>query len=331
MPDKSHGMTDMLRGKNRALDLISNDNSYQFFSLLSEAIRTIRNLLSQAGFNEFPTGLLQSNFGGGLASAFVTKCNANGRQYALSLTSELKLKKLIAGGFNRVYEITQSFRNEGIDGEHFPEFTALEAYLVGDSLDQLYQFLEEIFRKLLATDTSGTLRNVVDSDNVQLNHLTFVEAMDIACSVRNPTLSSLVSSNSELFDEEMHGFTWVYKCITKIIAPHFIVPTLISEVPHEFNPFCKIVENSTQQSVLVAGGLHIATLSVDEHDLEKVLPQLTNQAEETGISINQELLELYKIGLPPITGIGVGINRLAMLFLPLEKRRIRNSILFPFV
>jgi lysyl-tRNA synthetase class 2 len=127
-PDKFHSLNQEMRYGDRVADMMTNDQSFQFVKGMSDSLAAIRKILYSQNYREFLTGILQDNFEGGQARSFSTHCNASDSDFYLSLTGELKLKRLLVSGFSQVFEIAQSFRNEGVDTMHSPEFTMLEAY-----------------------------------------------------------------------------------------------------------------------------------------------------------------------------------------------------------
>lgn len=332
LPDKHKGVTGRTEYDNRAIGLIGNPDSFGLFKAIADMNRRVRLILQEYGYLEFNTGILQSSFDAGLAKSFSTKCNANGREYHLSLTSEVKLKKLIAGGFEKVYEITQSFRNEGINATHYPEFGILEAYRASDSLKDSFAVIEKILKELAQVSRLGTGVNALsDSFFTAPRQITFTEALAESCGQNNCLLDDLSQMHPELFPEDMPAFTRIYKALTRVVAPHFDNPTFIMDMPVEFNPFCRITDGRATQSALIANGMHIASISVDENKMDAVQHRLQKQHKETKMPINTGYLDLLALGIPPISGFGLGMTRLAMLLLPKEKQNVRNVIPFPFI
>lgn len=332
LPDKRKGVTPRTEYVNRPIGLIGNPDSFGLFKVIAEMNRCIRNILQKHKYLEFDTGVLQSSFEAGLANSFSTSCKANGRTYHLSLTSEIKLKKLIAGGFERVYEITHSFRNEGVNSTHYPEFGILEAYRVSDSIDDSLEVIAEILIELAQASRTGVGIDVLEDDFLAPpKQIDFGDAISLSCEERASSLEELVSMHHNLFTDDMPEFTRVYKALTKIIAPRFHSPTFIMNVPKGFNPFCKLIDKGTSQAVLIAKGMHIATISVDENNVHTVRERLQRQSEESGVPMNTDYLSLLNFGIPPISGFGLGMTRLAMLLLPKDKQNVRDVILFPFI
>lgn len=332
LPDKHNGVTSRTEYDNRVIGFIGNPDSFNLFRRIAGMNRRVRTVLQSNGYLEFDTGILQNRFDSGLAGSFSTRCNANGKEYHLAMTSEVKLKKLIAGGFERVYEITHSFRNEGVNATHYPEFGILEAYKVGDSLDDSLAIITEILCELVkANKTSGNVDIFGDGFSATPKKIAFDSALAASCNRDHCSINDLSRMFPDLFSENMPEFTYIYKALTKIIAPRFDEPTFITNMPTGFNPFCKIADGQTAQSVLVAKGMHIATISVDENDPDIIQRRLQRQHVETEVPINTGYLDLLRLGIPPISGFGLGMTRLAMLMLPREKQNVRDVIPFPFI
>ncbi|MFZ1654606.1 MAG: amino acid--tRNA ligase-related protein [Candidatus Moraniibacteriota bacterium] len=331
LPDKYNGVNSRTEYDNRVIGLIGNQDSFGLFKVIADMNRRVRTVLQNNGYLEFDTGVLQDSFDAGLANSFSTKCNANGREYHLSMTSEIKLKKLIAGGFERVYEMTHSFRNEGINATHYPEFGILEAYRVSDSLDDSLDVITEILNELAAASRSSVgVEPLGDAFSASPKRTTFNEALASAFGRECCSIEELISLRPDLFSKDMPGFTSIYKALTKIIAPRFDNPTFIMDMPTGFNPFCRVMDDRANQAVLVAKGMHIATMSVDENDEGAMRQRLQEQHEESEVPINTGYLDLLRIGIPPISGFGLGVTRLAMLLLPRGKQNVRDVIPFPF-
>jgi lysyl-tRNA synthetase class 2 len=331
LPDRFNGVGNRTEYSNRVMGLIANPGSFNLFNAIASLNRDVRTVLQENKYLEFDTGILQDNFDAGLANSFSTKCNANGREYHLSMTSEVKLKKLIAGGFERVYEMTHSFRNEGINTTHYPEFGILEAYKASDSIDDSLNIIAEILNKLARISAGSSDIEPLDEEFFVLpKRIAFDEALTTALGGRCCSVEELADFRPDLFSRDMPKFTRIYKALTKLVAPQFKGPTFIMDMPIGFNPFCKIIEGHASQAVLVAKGMHIATISVDENNKDVVQQRLQEQNEESGIPINIGYLELLSVGIPPISGFGIGTTRLAMLLLPQEKQNVRDVIPFPF-
>jgi len=320
--NKLSGINHLGRNSNRVLDMIAVKNLFDYLSLVSDLTGAARNFLRLKNFREFNTGILQEYFEGGQATPFKTQCKANGKTLYLSLTSELKLKRLIVAGFENVYEISQSFRNEGIDRMHLPEFSLLEFYSVDknytDMMNLLEEMLLEILFKILGKSILLKGANIINF-KPPFSRMTFDEAcLDfLGISGADCAIELLEKIFPEIFNDRMDEFTWVMKLVDKIFAPNFINPTFLTDVPSGVSPFAKRRYNDeklSETSFLIIGGINVATISTDENDVEKVSKFLAEQSFKIGRSINEDYLEILKFGIPETAGVGFGINRFTMLF-----------------
>ncbi|MFA6475876.1 MAG: amino acid--tRNA ligase-related protein [Candidatus Paceibacterota bacterium] len=328
------------RYRSRSLDLTRNWESFSFFSQISEATSSTRNFLQSKGFREFNTGILQRVFEGGLARPFETLCFANGRVMSLSLTSELKLKRLLASGFRQVYEISQSFRNEGVDKLHSPEFTLLEAYSTAHGYSETLSLVESLVRDVILKVTGdglvqykkgGSLVTVdynepftaVSFDEVCQNWLGLDEA---------PSLERLRKVFPDTFTDGMPNFTWIHKLLSKLVTPGVMNPTFVTDLPSAMFPFTRSVEDNPERSegaILISQGMNIATIGCDESDPKKIRLVLSEQSKKNGSPINEEFLAVLEMGMPLVSGFGLSMNRLFMTFMGDLPRDIRETILYP--
>jgi lysyl-tRNA synthetase class 2 len=316
-----------LRFSNRHADLALNLPSFSFWKRSSRMLTFMREHLAMNDFMEFNTGVLQEQWDGGLANAFTTNCRANNKPYFLSLTSELKLKRLIAGGFPKVYEIAQSFRNEGMSRDHMPEFSLLEVYGVGSDTDDITKLLEGLVSTVRCHLLSDSPHIADTFPRLEFSALWEQYVGEVALS-----LDALCRKFPEQFKPKMPEFTWIYKFLNKFVFPAIHEPSFIMHLPKGFSPFAKTWDNDTrfmQGGALAIDGLHIATFSADENDYGTIRDALANQQETCDVPVNQGFLEVLKFGLPPIVGVGLGINRLAMTLLGELPKKARETSLYP--
>lgn len=325
LPDKHSGLKQCDRHRRRVLDLLTNVAAFDVARTNADILRGLRDVLAAEGYREFNTGVLQPIFEGGLAKPFETKLRATQSVLYLSLTSELKLKRLIAAGFERVSEITQSFRNEGLGRFHSPEFSLLEAYGVDQSLEDMCSLAEKLL--LRGSQVAGV---PLQKPRV----LTFEDAYrEFVDSSEPMSLRRLQILHPDKFVKGMPFFTWVMKVLEILIGPHLSDPTFVTELPSGLSPLVKkSVHNplTTERAFLFCKGLFIADLYVDENDPKILEGEFLRQAAAYGTSVNQEYLEIIRIGIPRTAGVGLGVNRLQMLFLPTTlPYHIRETILYP--
>jgi len=337
-PDKHHGLSQVRRYHERYVDFMINKESFLFAKKMSKSLQVIRNVLYEKSFHEFITGVLQENFEAGQAHAFTTSCRANNKDYSLSLTSELKLKRLLVAGFERVFEISQSFRNEGIDSIHSPEFTMLEVYEVNSNVYQMMNLLEEItYQVVLSNEGSESLeyytngKKEVVSYKKPFKRLSFKQAFT---EVIGPydwcNLQKMISIYPNSFNTDMTTFTWLMKVIEKFIVPTIKEPTFLTKLPTGMSPFVKNKNQEiTERSFLIAQKTFLADIYTDENDAFILSESLKRQATEIGSEVNSEYLKMVKAGLPQTAGIGLGLNRLFMLMLGVLPYNIKETILYP--
>lgn len=337
--NKHQGINPELRYRNRTLDLIVTDDAFLFCKNISDSLGVIRSYLALKGYREFGTGVLQSNFEAGQASAFKTFCNANNKEMSLSLTSELKLKRLIAGGFEKVYEIAQSFRNEGIDSMHSPEFTLLEIYSTSSCCEDMMHLVEELTCNVISKVNNDVVLKIEDVDEEQsivfskpFCRLKFGDAFKRYVEADECSLEALINRYPGMFKEDMTTFTWLMKVIEKLVVPNIIQPTFLTELPADMSPFAKkSSDGNTERAFFIARNLFIADIYTDENDSQKIEEALMQQSKKTGRPINKDYLTAMKLGMPPTAGIGMGLNRLFMIFLKGLPINIKETIVFPIV
>ncbi len=342
MPDKFHGLSSGHRYRDRVQDLMVNPDSFFFARKMTAALMAMRQYLYKQGFREFITGVLQEQFEGGQANAFSTLCRANGHLLYLSLTSELKLKRLIVSGFERVFEIAQSFRNEGIDAIHSPEFTLLEMYAADHDCHEMMILLERMVCEVVAAcEGSPEILFAVDDNYNHIvsyqppfKRLTFRQAFETFVGGWNECdIGHLSQCMPDLFSRSMTRFTWLMKVIEKILAPKLIEPTFLTELPIGMSPFVKNHERgeTSDRAFFIAQGVFLADIYTDENRIGKVEEALRVQASETNNPLNEEYLDALRLGMPPTAGIGLGLNRLLMLMLHDLPQNIKETMLYPIL
>ncbi len=336
LQNKLSGINHLSRSGNRVLDMIANKSLFDYLSLLSQLPGSLRRFLARNGFREFSTGILQEYFEGGQAEPFQTQCRANGRSLYMSLTSELRLKRIMIAGFEKVFELSQSFRNEGIDRMHLPEFTLLELYAVSLDYRDMMNLLEKMVFEVL-TEVIGDSVLKHEGQVISFTPPFFRKTFDEAClefmGVRGEecTIGWLNEKFPDMFSVDMDEFTWTMKLVDKIFTPNFIEPTFLTDVPSGISPFAKRHfknERLSESAFFIAMGVNMATISTDENNREKVAMLLTEQSRRTGRPINGGYLSDLEFGLPPTAGIGFGLNRFFMLFQEGEKSA-RETCLLP--
>jgi len=347
LPEKWHGLSDVdIRYRQRYLDLISNPEVKDTFKIRSQVVAGVRHFLNERGFLEVETPILQPSAGGALARPFVTHHNALDQDFFLRIALELHLKRLIVGGFDKVYEIGRIFRNEGIDAQHSPEFTMLESYEAYADYNDVMTMVEEmvfaVSQKVLGTtqikygnhdiDLKTPWRRLTLRDAVLEN-----SGIDF---VKYPTADGLRekmrSSNIEA-DPKQNWAKLVDELLSTRVKPKLIQPTFLVDYPVSMSPLAKnkpgeerVVERF---QAFVAGELEIANAYTELNDpleqRERFIEQLKDRPAEgeERWTIDEDFLTALEHGMPPTGGLGVGIDRLVMLLA--NQSSIREVILFP--
>ena len=308
LPEKWHGLSDVEeRFRKRYLDLLSNPEVKRRFEVRSKVVTEIRKILAEAGYLEVETPALQPLYGGASAEPFVTHHNALHVDLYLRISDELYLKRLLAAGFSKVYEIARDFRNEGIDTTHNPEFTMLEFYEAYSDATKQREFVENIIRRLAL---------LVNSDGV----MTFGnEKIDFNKPFK-------VIKYPEISDEEFK----------KTVKPSLIQPTFLIDYPVDILPLTKRKEDNpslVDAFQLYAGGLELVKAFSELNDPidQRARFESQEKSKEGGDKeaqpLDEDFLEAMEYGIPPAGGVGLGIDRLVMLLT--DVKNIKEVILFP--
>ncbi len=347
LPEKWHGLQDVeLRYRKRYLDLIVNPNESEIFRLRSKIISNIRDFFDERGYLEVETPMMQVVPGGALARPFKTFHNALGLDLYLRIAPELYLKRLIIGGFEKIYEINRNFRNEGISSEHNPEFTMLEFYQAYIDYNDMMELTEELI-VFLSQSVLNTEEIVFGEEKMSLKRpwkrMKFKDAL--------VHYSGLAPSRFENKDEVIelasalapdkgpltHGKA-LDIIFDKNVKQHLIQPTFIINPPKEVSPLAKASKDNPEETdrfELVMGGMEIANGFSELSDPEEQNERFEQQAEERKKGsedahwIDRDYVQALEYGLPPTAGEGIGIDRLVMLFA--NKKSIREVILFPLL
>ncbi len=308
LPEKWHGLTDVEeRFRKRYLDVLSNSDVKKRFETRSKVVTEIRKVLDEAGYLEVETPALQPLYGGASAEPFVTHHNALHTDLYLRISDELYLKRLLAAGFSKVYEIARDFRNEGIDTTHNPEFTMLEFYEAYSDATKQREFVETMFRRLAL---------LVSPDGI----VTFGEEK---IDFNQPFKVIKYSSQS---DEEFK----------KTVRPTLIQPTFLIDYPVGMLPLTKRKEDEptlVDAFQLYAGGLELVKAFSELNDPLDQRARFESQekskegGEKETQPLDEDFLEAMEYGIPPAGGVGIGIDRLTMLLT--DTKNIKEVILFP--
>jgi len=343
LPEKWHGLVDVeKRYRQRYLDLISNQGARNIFILRSRIITAIRDFLDSRGFMEVETPVFHSQAGGALASPFLTHHHALDEGLYLRIALELHLKRLIVGGFERVYEIGRAFRNEGISVKHNPEFTLLECYQSYSDYNDMMGLVEEMVSHI-AREVLGDMRIQVDENGIDLappwQRLYLRQAIQDCCGIdfeNHPDTLSLRSRMEEMgleVDPAKERGRLIDELISTFVEPKLIQPTFLLDYPVEMSPLAKRKRDDdrlVERFEVFVNGMEIANAFTELNDpleqRERFGQQLEERGEEVEIA-DEDFLEALEYGMPPTGGLGMGIDRLVMLLT--GQSSIREVILFP--
>lgn len=334
-----------IRYRKRNLDLILNQNSRNTFITRSKIISSIREYLESHGYLEVQTPILQNQYGGANAQPFLTHFNSMDMNVFLRISNELYLKQCIMGGFNRVYEIGKDFRNEGMDRTHNPEFTMIEFYQAyGDYKDMMVHF-ENIFH-----DTAMKLfgSSVIQYEGREIDlktpwkKMTLFEAVKTytplspGISTRKEVESYLMSEEIDFASEDSMGTLWI-RIFEEKVESQLIQPHIIYDYPKESTPLCKAHRENpelVEQFEPYINGWEMGNAYSELNDPLRQRELLTVQAAqgrggEQNHPIDETFLEAMEYAMPPTGGVGIGIDRMVMLFT--DSRHIKDVILFPLM
>ncbi|MCH7883166.1 lysine--tRNA ligase [Patescibacteria group bacterium] len=346
LPEKWHGLLDVEeRFRRRYLDLLSNSEVRERFEVRMKILSLLRNFLEKAGFEHVETPLLHPIAGGAAARPFLTHHHALDMDLYLRVAPELYLKRLLVGGFGKIYEIGRSFRNEGIDATHNPEFTTLELYEAFSDAARHRDFVEKMLRvlvKALKKSQKFTYQENAISFEKAFNTITFEEGLSRFALVNNYTAlsdSDLALKAKQVGIEIEKGDRKAKiadKIFAKICRPKLIQPTFVLYYPRELVPLAKEYPRRpgfADRYQLVIGGLEIANGFSELNDpieqRERFLKQeaMREAGDEEAGRLDEDFLEALEYGMPPAAGLGIGIDRLVMLLTDVSN--IREVIFFP--
>ena len=346
LPEKFHGLTDTdLRYRQRYLDMIVNPEVRDIFVKRSQIISALRTFLESRGFMEVETPVLHTQAGGAAARPFVTHHNTLDIDMYLRIALELHLKRLIVGGFPRVYEIGRVFRNEGMDTKHNPEFTMLELYQAYTDFHGMMDITEDMFR-YVARAVNGTA--IVEYGDVAIDlekpfaRLSMVEAVKKYSGVDFDQIHTLeearaVADERKIHYEKRHQKGDILNLFfDEYVEEHLIQPTFIYGHPVEISPLAKkMPENpayTERFEVFILGREHGNAFSelndpIDQRQRFEAQAALKAQGDEEAQGVDEDFLNALEIGMPPTGGLGVGVDRLVMLLTAAPS--IRDVLLFP--
>jgi lysyl-tRNA synthetase class 2 len=333
-----------LRYRQRYVDLVVNEGVKDTFLKRATVLKTMRKFLDDAGYTEVETPTLQSIPGGASARPFTTHFNALDLDMYMRIATELYLKRLIVGGFEGVYEIGKNFRNEGMDRNHNPEFTCMELYVQYKDYNWMMSFTERLLETICIAVNGSTEREIdgnIVSFKAPYRRLPILEAIkektgyDCDGKTEEEIRAFCLSKGMEV-DETMGKGKLIDELFGEFCEGTFIQPTFITDYPIEMSPLCKRHRNNpelTERFELMVNGKELANAyselndPIDQEERFKEQMRLAAKGDDEAMIIDQDFLRALQYGMPPTSGIGIGIDRLVMLMT--GKTFIQEVLLFP--
>ena len=346
LPEKFHGITDTdTRYRRRYLDLIMNPEVRDTFYKRSKIISEIRKFLDEQGFMEVETPMLVPNAGGAAARPFETHFNALDEDVKLRISLELYLKRLIVGGFEKVYEIGRVFRNEGVDTRHNPEFTLMELYQAYTDYNGMMDLTENLYRHLAETVVGSTKisYNGIEMDlGKPFERITMVDAVKKYSGVDWNEITTLeearkVADEHHVEYEKRHGKGDILNLFfEEFVEEHLIQPTFVMDHPIEISPLTKKKPSNpeyVERFEFFMNGWEMANAyselndPIDQRERFKAQELMLSMGDDEANTTDEDFLMALEYGMPPTGGIGYGIDRMTMLLT--DSQAIRDVLLFP--
>ncbi len=336
-----------LRARQRYVDLIVNDGIKETFLKRATILRTMRNFFDEHGYTEVETPTLQSIAGGANARPFITHFNALNIDMYMRIATELYLKRLIVGGFEGVYEIGKNFRNEGMDKFHNPEFTCMELYVQYKDYNWMMSFTEQLLETICKAVNNGSTE--VKNGEHTISFKAPFRRLPILEAIKEKTGFDLTDKNEEEIrkiateelkieglDESFGKGKLIDEIFGEFCESTFIQPTFITDYPVEMSPLTKMHRSKaglTERFELMVNGKELANAyselndPIDQEERFKDQMKLADKGDDEAMIIDQDFLRALQYGMPPTSGIGIGIDRLCMLMT--GKEFIQEVLLFP--
>jgi lysyl-tRNA synthetase, class II len=342
LPDTFHGLTDVeLRYRKRYLDLLMNEESRADAVVRARMVSSIRRTLDDWGFVEVETPILQPRYGGAFAEPFVTHWNSLDEDRYLRIATELYLKRLIVGGLERVYELAKDFRNEGVSFKHHPEFTMLEWYEAYVDYTTTMERIEQLVARS-AEDAIGTTKAAFRGYELDLappwRRLKFVDALEeqgLWTRDEGELRRRLQARDVDVSNDP----TWaklIDHAHSRFVEPALVQPTILYDYPIELSPFARTTDDDptiVERFEYFIGGVELGNAFTEINDSDEQAERFSAQEQERAAGDveaeegDPDYVEALSYGMPPTSGIGLGIDRLAMVLTGRES--IRDVILFP--
>lgn len=347
LPDKHKGLTDTeMRYRQRYVDLIVNEQSRKLFQTRSAIVRSMRRYFENLGFMEVETPMMQIIPGGATARPFVTHHNALDQDMYLRVAPELFLKRLVVGGFEKVFELNRNFRNEGLSTRHNPEFTMLEFYQAYARYEDLMDLTEDLLRTI-ASEVMGTTQINYQGTEIDFSkpfaRLTVQQAIKQACNIKDDsafssqtTLVKLADEMGVQVDKGWPAGRVLMEIFEQKVESHLMQPTFITAYPIEVSPLARRNEKNpevTDRFELIITGRELANgfseLNDPEDQAERFHAQVLQKdaGDSEAMHFDADYITALEYGMPPAAGEGIGIDRLVMLFT--NATSIKDVLLFP--
>jgi lysyl-tRNA synthetase class 2 len=337
LPDTFHGLTDTeTRYRQRHLDLLMNEDTRAEVELRARMVAAIRRYLDERGFLEVETPILQPRYGGALAEPFVTHSNELDTDLYLRIASELYLKRLIVGGLERVYELGRDFRNESVSYKHAPEFTMVEWYEAYADYNDTMARIEELV-EIVARETLGTTKVAFREHDVDLaapwQRVKLIDALEER-GLWSRDENDLRKRLEERGVDTSANESWsklVDHALSHFVEPELIQPSILYDYPVELSPFARPTEDDpsiVERFEFFVGGMELGNAFTEINDPDEQAERFAQQAADAaGQQGDPDYVEALAYGMPPTGGLGLGIDRLAMVLS--GRDNIRDAILFP--
>ena len=333
-----------LRFRQRYVDLVVNDGVKETFLKRATVIRTLRKVLDEAGYTEVETPTLQAIAGGASARPFITHFNALDIDMYMRIATELYLKRLIVGGFEGVYEMGKNFRNEGMDRNHNPEFTCMELYVQYKDYNWMMSFTEKLLETICIAVNGSTESKIGDnviSFKAPYRRLPILDAIKEKTGfdlngMTEDEIREVAKKVGVEVDETMGKGKLIDEIFGETCEGTFIQPTFITDYPVEMSPLTKMHRSKpglTERFELMVNGKELANAyselndPIDQEERFKEQMRLSEKGDDEAMIIDQDFLRALQYGMPPTSGIGIGIDRLCMLMT--GQTTIQEVLLFP--
>ncbi len=355
LPEKYHGIQDMdLRQRHRSLDMIMNEDVKERFIKRSKAMYALREYMNSIGFMEMETPILDTKYGGGEAKPFITNVNALNSEVFMNVSPELYLKRLMVGGIERVYTLGRSFRNEGIDRTHYPEFSLFECYMAYADYNDMMRLMENIYEHVF-NHVNNSTKAVYDGVEIDFKAPWKRERMcdlvkeeteiDVEC-LRREDIINLIIEKELLLEAISEGLNLEEASKGELIMTLFeeycesklIEPTFVIDFPIESSPLCKVHRTNAElieRFEPYAFGVELGNAYSELNDPLRQRVLLHEQADklraglETASPMDEEFAVAIDVGMPPAGGLGIGIDRMIMFLTGANS--IKDVIAFPLV